>query len=193
MHGGSSKSADLVVGSWMPPIMRWVVTGTAIFFLLVIAVSTSPFPIQLFRTARFFTQMSCLFPDASTHAIEYRVEAWSCAHQKWEELDYRTFFPLRPEDKENRFQRLGHFYRNDKAVLGTMEAYLMDQHNREGAPPDGIDGKIGGVRFMSLRIPIPPVGTDLERYRYKTLTEYPEGYRKYWYQATQSERGAACR
>ena len=45
------------------------------------------------------------------------------------------------------------FFSSEPLTMEALEAYVMREYNR--ADPD----KIGGVSFMSLRIPIPPQGS----------------------------------
>ena len=74
------------------------------------------------RVPNYFLQVAALFPRAATMTIDYRAEAWVCADRKWEELDTRPYFPLDPEDKENRFQRVMHFFRQDETTMHALDA-----------------------------------------------------------------------
>jgi hypothetical protein len=126
------------------------------------------------RPILFFCQIAKLFPNAATYSIEYRAQGYGC-NGRVAELDVRPFFPIHADDKENRFDRALFFYRQDRTVMQALEAYVMREHNRDD--PD----KIGGVSFMSLRIPIPPPGAHFDRYERKPLADYPADYRKVWY------------
>jgi hypothetical protein len=126
------------------------------------------------RPFLFFCQIASLFPHAATHSIEYRAQGYTC-NNRVVELDLRPYFPIHADDKENRFDRAMFFYRQERTVMRALEAYVMREHNR--ADPD----KIGGVSFLSLRIPLPPPGQPYPRYERKPLSDYPAEYRKVWY------------
>jgi len=145
------------------------------------------------RPVAFFTQVSVLFPRAAHATIDYRAEAWVCSKQAWVEYDTRPYFPIDPDDKENRFNRAMHFFRENRETMHALDRYLVRSHDdRPG--PDGIDAgeRIGGVRLMSLRIPIPPVGSSFERYEREPLSHYPEKERKYFYHTPESLRERRC-
>ena len=165
------------------------VTGTAgAVYLAAILVGSagSSLPDKLLpRPVRYFSQVACLFPHAATHSIDYRASAYSCDKRQFQEIDHRPYFPIRPDDKENRFYRLGHFYRQNRPVMQALEEYLVGAHNaqiRLGKDPgDGVDGQIGGIRLTSLRIELPAPGTRVERYTARPLDDYPSEWRKHWY------------
>ena len=135
----------------------------------------------------FFTQVSVLFPKAAHSTIDYRAEGWSCARKEWVELDTSPYFPIDPDDKENRFNRSMHFFRENKKTMHALDRYLFERTNR-----DHPDERIGGVRFLSLRIPIPEVGSDFERYKRYPLSHYPESERKHFYHTPESARDRRC-
>jgi hypothetical protein len=140
----------------------------------------------------FFMQCAALFPRAAHFAIDYRAEGYVCSEGEWKELDVRPYFPIDVNDKESRFQRVMFFYRRQRHVMNTVEQFLVDVHNK-GAKDDGIpaDEKIGGVRLLSIRGPIPNIGDPLERVHWVPLAEIPENERKTWHQtksATITER-----
>ena len=81
------------------------------------------------RPVAYFMQIATLFPRAATMAIDYRVEAWSCSEKKWQELDIRPYFPIDADDKENRFQRVMHFYRDHRKTMQTLERYVVGDEN----------------------------------------------------------------
>jgi hypothetical protein len=145
------------------------------------------------RVPNYFLQIAALFPRAATMSIDYRAEAWVCADRKWEELDTRPYFPLDPEDKENRFQRVMHFFRQDETTMHALDAYLVERHV-SGKGLDGIDSvkPIGGVRLMSLRIPLPSPGQPLERNRRLPLSQYPEEERHVFYHTPRSKLADRC-
>ena len=137
---------------------------------------------------KFFTQVAQLFPRAADMTIEWRAEGYRCATGKFEEIDLRPHFPIHAEDKENRFDRAMFFYHNEHKVLEALDAFIV---RRESAL--GPDHKIGGVLLMSLRIPIPDVGTPEERYHRVPLDEIPRSIeRKYWYTTPVEMREARC-
>ncbi|HWZ91674.1 MAG TPA: hypothetical protein VNW92_22585 [Polyangiaceae bacterium] len=143
---------------------------------------------------RFFTQGACLFPDAADTSIEYRVEAWSCARSRFEELDYRPDFPMHRDDKENRFYRAASFYRQNRQVMHALEGFLIARHNERIARGEEVSpaGQIGGIRLWSVRVPFPAPGQHVERYQYRALNDYPESYRKAWYYTSQTRRQRWC-
>jgi hypothetical protein len=195
VKGARPKPEDLVVTGWLPRRAAWVVAPLAGAFLLAMVAATAGWN-GLMKArpgpARYFTQLACLFPDASELAIEYRAEAWSCARRRWEEIDPRPHFPLHASDKESRFQRVGFFYRSNDKVMRALEDYVRGRHNGAGAPADGLDGPIGGLRLLSLRTPFPPPGGDLQRWHWKPLADFPDEQRKYWYWTPPRRREAQC-
>jgi hypothetical protein len=129
---------------------------------------------------RYFTRLACLFPSAKVATIDYRAEGYVCGSQRFVELDTRPDFPIRADDKENRFYRTGAFFRRNLEVLQALDEYLVARHNARAALGQG--EPIGGIRFSSLRIPVPEPGDELERYRRAPLSEYPARMRKRWYE-----------
>jgi hypothetical protein len=128
----------------------------------------------VYRPVLFFCQIAKLFPTAATHSIEYRAEGYTCGGRVVE-IDVRPYFPIHADDKENRFDRAMFFYRTEKPVMEALESYVMREYNR--TEPD----KIGGVIFLSLRVPIPPPGTPFPRYERAPLADHPKEQRKVWY------------
>jgi hypothetical protein len=145
------------------------------------------------RVANYFLQVAALFPKAATMSIDYRAEAWVCADKKWEELATSPYFPIDPDDKENRFQRVMHFFRQDETTMHALDAYLVERHV-SGRGLDGIDAikPIGGVRLLSLRIPLPSPGEPLERSRRLPLASYPEAERHVFYHTPRSKAAERC-
>jgi hypothetical protein len=117
---------------------------------------------------RFAFEVAALFPDAATAVSEYRAEGWLCRSSRWEEIDTRKYFPLHPDDKENRFQRSLHFYHDELQVRRALDNYLTDSHNNPDTndPNDGIpaEERVGGVRLDIVRWPVPAPGDKLIRY-----------------------------
>jgi len=134
----------------------------------------------------YFAQVAALFKTSSPKIIDYRAEGWVCSEKKWVELDVQPWFPLDFGTKENRFNRVMQFYRKNRTVMRALEDYVMRRHNASGASP------IGGVRFLSLRIPYPPPGEHIEPYTRKPLASYPKDQRKEWYWTPQSRRAEKC-
>ena len=145
------------------------------------------------RTASYFLQVAALFPTAARASIDYRAEAWVCADRAWEELDTRAYFPIQSDGKENRFQRVMHFFREDERTMHALDAYFVDGH-RSAARDDGIPfGRpIGGVRLSSLRIPIPQPGDVIERFRRRPLSDYPQEDKHVFYHTPRSTLAERC-
>jgi hypothetical protein len=145
------------------------------------------------RVANYFVQVSALFPWASPVSIDYRAEGYVCSEGEWRELDTRPYFPIDPEDKENRFNRVMHFFRDNRPTMQALDSYLVDSH-ASGKHDDGIphDRALGGVRLSSLRIPIPPPGAPLERTSRKPLPFYPDEQRKVFYHTPRSKLSQRC-
>ncbi len=145
------------------------------------------------RAFAFFLQVSALFPLAAHATIDYRAEGYDCKTHQFSELDTRPYFPIDTEDKENRFNRVMRFERHNGKTMHVLDDYLVDGHNRS-AHADGIpeSDRIGGVRLMSLRIPIPNVGDKLERWSRKPLSFYPEKERHEFYRTPSSKIEARC-
>src|SRR5579863_921246 len=66
------------------------------------------------RTANYFVQVAALFPYAASTSIDYRAEGYVCNEGAWMELDTRPYFPIDPQDKQNRFNRVMHFFRENR-------------------------------------------------------------------------------
>ena len=133
-----------------------------------------------------FTQATCLFPHAARMAIEYRLEVWACDTQLFREIDVSALFPIRPEDKESRFQRVGHFYRQNRSVMRALERYVIEQQNA------GREHRIGGIRLSSVRTPLPELGASVQPVQRSSLDEVPAAQIKHWYFTPLSRRSAFC-
>lgn len=148
----------------------------------------SNLPVKLTpRVWLYFSQVAALFKNAGMMAIDYRAEGWSCSDKKWIEVDVRPWFLIDAETKENRFHRALQFYRKERKVMQTLEEYVLRRNNDSSSRP-----KIGGVRFLSLRIPYPKVGEHIEPMHHKPLAEYPENVRHEWYWTPTSRRYERC-
>ncbi len=199
---GARPAPSTIVEGWIDrrfgPTGGWLVITLAVVYLFLLGISTTSDESALPGAVSFFTQVAKLFPDAAPYAFDYRVEAWSCTDKKFVELDYRPYFPLRPDDKENRFQRIGYFYisrasRDVAKVFEDLNAYLMTRHNSGAVVDDGVAGKIGGIRLLDVRIPVPPPGGAIQRWQWHPLDGYPAEYeRKIWYYTPQSQRDKNC-
>jgi hypothetical protein len=148
----------------------------------------STFPSKLLpRPWVYFAQVAALFTTASPKIIDYRAEGWVCAEKKWVEVDVRPYFPLDAENKENRFQRVLQFYRKNRTVMRSLEDFVMRRYNATASK------EIGGVRFLSLRIPYPAPGEHVTPYERRPLASYPKDQRKDWYWTPRSKRAERCR
>ena len=124
---------------------------------------------------KFFADATGLFPYADKVSQEYRLQGWSCGRKRWEWIDPRPYFPLRGDDKESRFQRLAHFYHHNRIVMWALDDFIVGHHPDVD---DGIDGPIGGIQLLDITRPIPPVGSEIERYEYKPLESVPHEFEK---------------
>ena len=122
----------------------------------------------------YFSQIAKLFPGATQFVFEHRVQGYKCSGPPVE-IDVRPFFPIHPDDKENRFDRAIHFYSTDRPTMQALEGYIMREYNR--AEPD----KIFGVALTRIKTPIPAPGSDFPRFERKSLSEYPEKDRDVFY------------
>jgi hypothetical protein len=173
-------------GPGSPRFRRALVVVAALYLLGVwLEVAGAPLYRLVPRPLHYFLQVAKLFPHAVPLRTEFRAEGYACADRTFHELDFRPFFPIRANDKENRFERAMFFYRRQGTVMHALDDYLVTSANRGGAG-------LGGVRLSSLRIPIPPPGQVTEPYRRKPLDEYPADYRKLWYQTPAAKLRARC-
>jgi len=185
---GEVVPEDLPV-SLSPPWKRYALIGVAALYLADVWLDAvgSNLPGKLLpRPVLFFGQIAALFTKAGEKQIDYRAEGWMCSEHKWVEIDPRPFFPLDADNKENRFYRAIQFYRYDRKVMRALDEYVTKHHNETR------DKKIGGVRFLSLRIPYPPVGATIEPYKRQELSSYPEDQRKNWYWTPGPMRRERC-
>jgi hypothetical protein len=188
MDGAGSSHTPIARG-WAPRWARWTAGALAVAYLVVLALANTGLRLaqQLPPVPRYFTQVACLFPQAGIAAIEYRAEGWSCAERTWVEIDHRSDFPLHAENKESRFHRVGQFYRRNLQVMEALDAYLVERHNSRHR-----ESPIGGIQFLSLRIPLPPVGGEAPRYGWRSLSDYPPEIRKEWYRTVKARRDERC-
>jgi hypothetical protein len=192
-NGEFVRMKRLGYGAGSAHIALRVLAGVYLAGVWLDGIGTTLPALVLPRVANYFLQVAALFPWAATTSIDYRAEAWVCADKKWEELDTSPYFPIDPDDKENRFQRVMHFFRQDETTMHALDAYLVERHD-SGRARDGIDPNepIGGVRLLSLRIPLPNPGEPLERNHRLPLPAYPEDQRHVWYHTPRSKMADRC-
>src|SRR5262249_31946166 len=186
VRGGGKKKGEggPIVRGWLP---RWaeLVAGALGVFYLVVLVSgqtrKDPLGPRLPALVQHFVEAPGLFPHAAIDIIDYRLEVWSCRDQAFHEIDTTPYFPMRPDDKENRFKRLAQFYHSNPKVLDALDSWLAA---RPVEP-------VGGIRLYSLRLPIPPSG-QIERWSPRPLADLPASVKKLWYQTTLPMRNQRC-
>jgi hypothetical protein len=184
-----AKCEPVTVGGVAGRGPRWLRIGLAcLATLYYLALIHSPDAHSL-RPVTFFTEATCLFPSASSFAIEYRLEAWPCGG-RWQPIDPRPYFPIRPDDKESRFQRLGYFYEHSRTVLQALDAFVS-AHHAAGAD-DGVPGRIGGIRLFKVVRPFPDAGQPVERYHFDPFASVPPTQRRDIYYTPGTERKRRC-
>ena len=127
-----------------------------------------------------FIESTELFPTADRYATEFKLEGYSCREKAWQPMDPRPYFPMHGDDKESRFQRIVHFYDEDKKATGSkflrpvmraLEHFILDGHG--AGADDGVAGPIGGIHIYQALTPIPAPGDDIARYEYRPLEPAP--------------------
>jgi hypothetical protein len=141
------------------------------------------------RPAAFFTEATCLFPRKSYFAIEFRLEVWACG-RRWESIDPTPYFPIQPDDKESRLQRLAYFYEHNREAMQALDAYIAVGH--AAGALDGVSGLIGGIRLIKVVRPFPPAGEPVERYRFAPQAPIPPDQRRELYYTPSAERERRC-
>lgn len=172
------------------PGPRWVrraLAGLAVLYYA--ALLKHPPDTRWLRPAAFFTEATCLFPRASVFALEYRLEVWACG-RRWESIDPRPYFPIEPDDKESRLQRLGYFYERNRATMLALDAYISARH--AAGADDGVTGPIGGIRLFKIVRPFPAAGEPVERYHFDPLAPVPAAQRRDIYYTSGAERKRRC-
>jgi hypothetical protein len=175
---------------WGPPALRRCLTVLAAIYLVAVGLDATGTGIPdrlLPMPLRFFVQEAALFPHAAPEEVEWRVEGWSCDEQRFAEIDVRSFFPIRRDDKESRFYRAMFFHHRERTVMKALDAFITRAQN--GAHPDQ---RIGGVVLLSLRVPIPRLGSNEPRYRWKPISDFPHVERRYWYVTSADDRSRRC-
>ncbi|WP_438016247.1 hypothetical protein WMF18_36195 [Sorangium sp. So ce315] len=177
---------------------RWLARALGALYLasILLAAAGSPLPERLLpRTALYFTQIARLFPYAALSSIDHRAEGFRCSDRAWVEIDTRPYFPISAGDKENRFYRAMHFFRQNRPVLQALDEFLVARHNARltaGITEGTAGGRIGGVRLSSLRLPLPEPGQRFPRHERRPLDTMPEELRKVRYHTPQLKRRARC-
>ncbi len=77
--------------------------------------------------------------------------------------------------------------------MHALEAYLIESHG-SGRHEDGLssDKAIVGVRFVSLRLPLPVPGQPLARVQRRLLAEYPDSEKQVFYHTPRSKLAERC-
>lgn len=174
---------------WGPPWLRVAALALGIVYpALILADSALPRWTASVtpRPLLYFAQVAALFPRASTYTIEFRAEGWFCDKHRFEEIDTRPYFPIHVNDKENQYSRAMFFYLENRPVMHAIDDYLTFSFNRSHSR------RIGGVRLLSLREPIPKPGTDFPRFHRRPLAEIPRREWKFWYWTPVSRRALRC-
>lgn len=143
-------------------------------------------------TALYFVQIAALFTSRATVVVDYRAEAWLCEQRRWVEMDVRTYFPINRDDKENRFHRTLHFFSTHRQTLQELESFLIDRSVGDVGLGLPAGARIGGVRFVRLRLPIPPAGAAPTRWRREPLADHPDEQRRPLYWTPRSRRAQRC-
>jgi hypothetical protein len=168
--------AKPVIARGVGPVpVRIGLAGLALVYFVMLL--KHPEPKGWIRQIAYFSECTGLFTQADTVATEYRLAGWSCERKAWEPLDPRPYFPMRADDKEARFQRLGHFYRGDVKVLHALGEYIVNHHTA-GGMDDGFAGPLGGIQMYKLDWPIPAPGTEIGRYEYVPMSPQPAGTKR---------------
>jgi hypothetical protein len=185
--GTKAAQRTIVTGIGGARLRRAFAVAAFLYFAGVL-LNTAGAPLEevVPRPLLYFMQVARLFPNAMNVTTEYRAEAYLCEERRWTELDVRPYFPLRPDDKENRFDRALFFYRRSPPVMKALDEYLVRSNNLAGRTP------IGGVMLLSLRLPVPPPGTAAAPYHRAPLSDFPAAERKYWYRTSRDDASARC-
>lgn len=170
--------------------VRWLLVLISTGYLLTVWLDGigSPLPAKLVpRPWLYFAEVAALFKNAGMMSISYRAEGWSCSDARWVEVDVRPWFRIDAETKESRFHRTLQFYRKNRTVMRALEDYVVRKNNASSSLP-----RIGGLRFLSLRVPYPKLGAHVEPIERKPLSAYPDEMRHTWYVTPTSNRRERC-
>ena len=82
--------------------------------------------------------------------------------------------------------------------MQALERFLISRHNQRALDVAGAGDRappplIGGIRTLSLRIPLGRPGEARERYVRRPLEAYPEEIRKPWYHTPESRLKEQCK
>jgi len=70
--------------------------------------------------------------------------------------------------------------------MEALETYVMDRYNLREAT------KLGGMIFLSLRVPIPAPGSAFPRYERAPLSDFPKEQRKVWFATSRDVVNRRC-
>lgn len=191
----SLEEPEDIARAWRSPVVTGVLTVVTAAYLGSIWVDETGSNLHrrlLPDTFTYFTQVAGLFPNAAVATIEYRVEGWDCTERHWREIDPRPDFPMDADNKENRFYRVLHFFRQSRPVMHALDEFLVERHNartRNGAEEVGL---IGGIRTQSIRVPLPEPGQKIKAYARLPASAYPEDQHHYWYWTPKARREERC-
>jgi hypothetical protein len=178
------------------PGPRWLRLGLAALAVVYLGALIHHPESRWVRPAAFFTEATSLFSKANSVVLEFRIEVWACGRD-WEPIDPRPYFPIQPDDKESRFQRLGYFYFNaksftqrDREVARALDSYISMRH--AAGIDDGVAGPIGGIRVVKIVGPFPIPGERVERYRFDPFAQAPADLRREKYATPASETRRRC-
>ena len=182
-----TRDPIVVVRGPGPGWLRISFAALAVFYFIILL--ADPPMKGAFRSLWYFAECTRLFPEAKDYDVEYRLEGWSCSARVWQPLDPRPYFPMEADDKESRFQRIGHFYDRKRKVMHALDTYIYKHHK---GSDDGVDGDIGGIRLFRVARPLPHVGDPVERYVYQPLAPVPAEWRTDLYWTPESKRQKRC-
>ena len=190
------RESDDVARGPGPPWFRALLVVLAIAYYLTLSLVDHARRITPPRIVQFFTQTTQLFASSDSNVIEYHLDGWSCARNRWEPMDPRPYFRVHADDKESRFQRVAYFYDRDpgkkgkwmRPVMRAMEEYLIVEH----APGDGVDGPIGGIHVFKSETAIPEPDYAIDRYEYQPLAKIDEKDQVELFHTPESKRKKQC-
>jgi hypothetical protein len=180
--GGPAMSSTVARGVG-PPAVRYVLVGIAALYFTGLMKRVP----QLggLHAVAFFTEATCLFPEAATYVIEFRLETWSCRDAAWQASDPRPLFPIEADSKESRFQRLGHFYQRHKQVMSSLDEWIVERLGSRGE-------RVGGIRVVKVLRPIPAPGAPIPRHEHRPLDPIPVDQRRDMYVTPAIDRRNRC-
>jgi len=165
-----------------PPALRKALAIVAALYFA--ALVKSPPQLPGLHAVTFFTEATCLFPNASTYAIEFRIETWSCRAAAWRPFDPRPLFPIDASNKESRFQRIAYFYQRNRTVMRALDAWIVQRASDAD--------RAGGIRLTKQLRALPEPGQPVARYEPHPLDPIPDDERRLVYQTLARERTTRC-